>query len=78
MCPKQSRRSKTKRFQHDCRNKFSKKLTKYITCECKCKLDSRKCSSNQNWNNDKSRCECRNFKEHRVWKKRLYFQSCYM
>ena len=78
MCTKQSRRSKTKRFQHGCRNKFSKKLTKHISCECKCKLDSRKCNSNQNWNNDKSRCECRNLKEHRVWKKTLYFQSCYM
>ena len=26
----------------------SKKLTKHISCECKCKFDGRKCNSNQN------------------------------
>ena len=31
----------------------SKTLTKYISCECKCKFDGRKCNSNQKWNNDK-------------------------
>ena len=28
----------------------SKTLTKHISCECKCKLDGRKCNSNQWWN----------------------------
>ena len=37
----------------------SKTLTKGISCECKCKLDSRKCNSNQKWNIDKCRYECR-------------------
>ena len=31
----------------------SKTLTKHISTECKCKLDRRKCNSNQWWNNDK-------------------------
>ena len=31
----------------------SKTLTKLISCRCKCKLDGRKCSSNQKWNNDR-------------------------
>ena len=31
-------------------------LTKHISCECKCKFDSRKYNSNQKWNNDKYRC----------------------
>ena len=31
----------------------SKTLTKHISCECKCKSDGTKCSSNQLWNNDK-------------------------
>ena len=31
----------------------SKTLTKHISCECKCKFDGRKCSSNQKWNNDR-------------------------
>ena len=38
----------------------SKPLTKHISCECKCKFDCRKYHSNQKWNNDKCRCECKN------------------
>ena len=30
----------------------SKKLTKHISCECKCKFDGRNCNSNQWWNNN--------------------------
>ena len=37
----------------------SKTLTKHILCECKCNLDRTKCNSNQWWNNDKCRCECK-------------------
>ena len=36
----------------------SKKLTKHISWQCKCKFDGRKCNSDQWWNNDKCRCEC--------------------
>ena len=36
-----------------------KRLTKDISCKCKCKFDSRKCNSDQKWNNDKCRCECK-------------------
>ena len=56
----------------------SKALTKHISCECKCKFDGRKCNSNQKWNNDKCRCECKNLKEYHVCRKRLYLESCYM
>ena len=34
-----------------------------------CKFDSKKCNSNQKWNNDKCRWERKNAKEHRVCKK---------
>ena len=50
--------------------KESNVLKKHISCECKCKFDSRKCKSNQKWNNDKCRCEFgkRNiFKKDRNW-----------
>ena len=47
----------------------SKTLTKHLSCEFKCKFDCRKCNSNQKWNNYKSLCECRNLKEHHVYKK---------
>ena len=43
----------------------SKTLTKHI-CKCKCKFDGRKCNSNQKWNNDKCRCEC---KKHHIFEK---------
>ena len=37
----------------------SKKLTKDISCDCKCRFDGTKCYSNQWWNNDKCWCECK-------------------
>ena len=37
----------------------SRTLTKHISCECKCKIDGTKCNSNQWWNNNKCRCECK-------------------
>ena len=37
----------------------SKTLKKDISCECKCKFYGRKCNSNQRWNNEKCRCECK-------------------
>ena len=43
-----------------------KTLTKHISSQCKFKFDGRKCNSNQWWNNDKCRCEC---KRHHVCEK---------
>ena len=37
----------------------SKILKKHISWECKCKIDGRKCNSNQKWNNGKCRYECK-------------------
>ena len=37
----------------------SKTLIKDILCECKCKLDGRKCNLNQRWNNGQFGCECK-------------------
>ena len=34
-------------------------LTKHISCKFKRKFDGRKCNSNQKWNNDKCRCDCK-------------------
>ena len=53
-----------------------KTLTKHISCKCKRQLDSRKCNSDQKWNNGKCHCECKNTKEHNSSKKDL--ESCYM
>ena len=37
----------------------SKASTKHISCECECKLDGRKCNSDQWWNNEKCWYECK-------------------
>ena len=37
------------------------KLTKHVSCDCKCKFDSITCNSNQEWNNDKYQCECKKY-----------------
>ena len=37
-------------------------LTKDMSYKCKYKFDCRKCNSNQKWDNDKCRCECKNLK----------------
>ena len=37
----------------------SKILKKYISCECKCRFDERKCNSDQCWHNKKCLCECK-------------------
>ena len=36
----------------------SKTLAKYISCECRCEFDGRKCNSKEKWNIDTSQCEC--------------------
>ena len=41
----------------------SKILTSHKLCKCKCKFDGRKCNSNQEWNNDECRYECKNEKK---------------
>ena len=37
----------------------SKKLMNHVSCKCKCRFDGKKCNSNQWWNNNKCRCECK-------------------
>ena len=37
----------------------SKTLINDISCKCKCKLDGRKCNSDQWWNSDECRCKCK-------------------
>ena len=36
-----------------------KTLTKYISYQCKCKFYDTNCKSNQWWNDNKCRCECK-------------------
>ena len=51
----------------------AKTLPKHISCECKCNFDGTKCKSNQWWNNDKCRCECK--KDHICEKDYVWYPS---
>ena len=53
----------------------SKTLTKHISCECKCRFNRTKCSSDQWWNDDNCWCEC---KKHHVCAKWWCLESCYI
>ena len=47
----------------------SKTIAKHTSCECKRKFDGIKCNSNQKWNNNKCRRECKNPRKHHVYEK---------
>ena len=53
----------------------SRTLIKHISCECKYKLEDRKCHSDQKLNRDKCWCECKYPKKQHVCKNKLYLQS---
>ena len=44
----------------------------YISCKYKCKFEGRNCNSNQKWNTDKYRSECKSPKEHNSIKKIIF------
>ena len=46
----------------------SKTLRKPISCNCRCKLDSRKRYSKKKWNNNKFQGKCRKPIKHRICK----------
>ena len=50
----------------------SKALMKHISCKCECIFHNKKCNSNQKWNGDKCRCECKNSKEYFVCEKIIF------
>ena len=39
-----------------------KTMTKHISCDSKCKLNSTRCSSNQKWSSKACQCECKNYR----------------
>ena len=41
--------------------RISELKAKHISCKCKCRFAGKKCNSNQCWNNDKYRCECKRY-----------------
>ena len=56
---------------------ISRIVTKHMSWKCECNFDSKKCNSNQKWNNNKCRCEWKNLKDI-VYVKKIYLESCNM
>ena len=50
--------------------------TRYIKlheiCKCKCRLDASVCNDKQRWNEDKSRCECKELADKGICDKDLF------
>ena len=53
-------------------------ITKHASCKWECKFDSRKYYLNQNLNNNRCWCKCKNIKKTSYVRERLYFEFCYM
>ena len=52
MClPKEPKDINNKIFNMTTNKNEAKTMTKHISCDCKCKFNSTRCNSNQNWNN---------------------------
>ena len=39
----------------------AKPTTEHISCDCKCKFNSKACNSKQKWNNKTYRCDCKSY-----------------
>ena len=43
-------------------------MVKHISCNCKCKISSTTCNSNQKWSSDKCQCGCKKYiKSKKYW-----------
>ena len=43
------------------RTNETRHLNWHETCKCKCRLDASVCNNEQRWNDDKCRCECKDW-----------------
>ena len=41
----------------------TKAMIEHISCDCKCKFNSKTCNSNQKWNNKTNQCECKHYRK---------------
>ena len=51
---------------------------KHISCDWKCKFNSKTCNLNQKWKNKTCQCECKNYhkcKKDYSWNLSMYFEN---
>ena len=59
--PKKVKNINVKVFNMIINKNETKKMTKHISCNCKCKRNSTACNSNQKWSNKTCPCESKNY-----------------
>ena len=59
--PNKTKSLNVKVFNMITRIKESNALIRHISCDCKCKVDSTTCKSNQKWYNETRQCKCINY-----------------
>ena len=66
--PKETKDINVKAFNMLTNRNEAKTVTKHIPSDCKCKLNSATCNSNQRWNNKTCQCECKFY----IWNPSTY------
>ena len=61
--PKETKDINAKAFNMITNKNEAKAMSEYISCNSKCKFNSTKCNSNQNWNNKTCHCECKHYRK---------------
>ena len=59
--PKETKDINVKAFNMITNKDETKAMTEHISCDCKCKFNSRTCNSKQKWNNKTFQCEYKNY-----------------
>ena len=60
--PKETKVVNVKAFNMITNKNEAKTKADYISCDCKCKFNSTKCTSKQKWNDKTYQCECKNYR----------------
>ena len=59
--PNNIKNANVKVFNQMSRTNETRHIKWHKTCKCKCRLDASVCNNKQRWNEDKCRCECKEF-----------------
>ena len=59
--PKETKDIKVKVFKVIANKNEAKAMTKYISCDCECKFNSKTCDSNRKWKDKTCQYECKNY-----------------
>ena len=61
--PKEKKNISVKSFNIITNKNEANAMTEHILCDCKCKFNSTKCNSDQEWNIKSCQCKCKNYRK---------------